>query len=482
MKTEPDRSYSTRTWRTALCAGVMLVLPGIALAAETQEMLPTTIPSYAGMIVAIVLVVTFLNGLFVAADTAIELLRSSHVKIVQNGQSERLQALIDGKPQYVAACTLGSQTMRAWMMILSFVPAPSLAHWYEAQNGITAEWWHVLVAGIVITLPVAAVNVIFGELVPKSYAAQYPHRVALRLYRMVRTTALVFAVPGRVLTGIANLVTKRFGASASFSIPNLAEEEIKSMVESAQEMGEIEEQEKELVHAVFEFGDTIVREVMTPRVDLDSAPITASIQEIMKIIVESGHSRIPLYEETDDEILGLVHAKDLMIAEMKQADQAQDLRTFLRPVIFVPENKPLHDLLREMQTERVQMAIVQDEFGGTAGVVTIEDIVEELLGDIVDEYDTDEKPIKPAGNAWDVEGKVNLYDLNNEIGTHFESEEFDTLGGYVFGLFGRQPKPEESYFHEGYKFTVTATDARRIVRVRVEKTDDLATQVEELIS
>ena len=189
---------------------------------------------------------------------------------------------------------------------------------------------------------------------------------------------------------------------------------------------------------------------MTPRVDLDAMPVKSDPADVVRVIEQTGHSRIPLYEETDDEILGVVHAKDLLGALAQ--GRTVDLRRQLRPVLTVPEGKGVHELLREMRAARTQMAIVQDEFGGTAGIVTIEDIVEELVGDIVDEYDAEEPDIVEMNEGWLVSGKVHLDDLNEAIGSDFESEEFDTLGGFVFGQFGRQPGEGDSIDLERFRF------------------------------
>jgi len=168
--------------------------------------------------------------------------------------------------------------------------------------------------------------------------------------------------------------------------------------------------------------------------------------------------------------LGIVHAKDLLMALVDNRDVV-DVRKLMRPALFVPENKDLHELLKEMRQGRVQMAVVQDEFGGTAGIVTVEDIVEELVGEITDEYDNEAPEIEKVGSSYLVLGKTHLGDVNQEVGSSFSSEEFDTIGGYVFGLFGRQPKLLDSIDFDGWKFTIAESDGRRIHRVRLDETD-----------
>ncbi len=425
-----------------------------------------------------ILVAIFLNALFVAGDTSIDLLRSAHIKALEreNGGYRVLQEIFDKKTKYVSTCTLGSQTMRAWMIILSFLAAPALAERLVGTWPNLDIWSAVFLGGIIISVPVAALNLVLGELVPRSYAVVHPGRTALRLNVFVRVLTFVFGPPGKVVMSIASLVTRRFGGKASFAVVNPAEEEIKNLVESAQETGEIEVDEKELLHSVFEFTDTIVREVMTPRVDMDAVSVANPPSEVVDLIQTSGHSRIPVYEETDDQIVGIVHAKDILMSQLR--GEKRTLRELMRPALFVPENKILHELLREMRSGRTQMAIVQDEFGGTAGIVTIEDIVEELVGEIVDEYDIEEPEVVPNGAGVSVGGKMNLYDLNDEIGSSFQSEEFDTVAGYVFGLFGRQPKKSESIESEGYRFLVEETDGRRIIRLHIEPVANSQDQIE----
>lgn len=481
MKTEPPQRTPRTRHSRFLLIGFLSGLSGIALGADgATTSLSTEVPGYLLPTFFFILLVILLNGLFVASEVSLNLLRGNHVKTLINGHAIRIQALVEQKDRYIATCTLGSQTMRAWMILLCFVPSPYLAHQYSLVTNSPDSWWVVFGIGVLLTLPVAGLNVIFGELVPRTYAIRFPVVVATKLCSLIRFSAILMGFPGRILTTIASLFTKKFGASASFVNPNQAEDEIKNIVETAGESGEIDEIEKELLHSVFEFTDTVAREVMTPRIDLDSAPISITQDALLDMIVETGHSRIPIYEETDDQIIGIIHAKDLLAAMRHK--QSVNLRTLLRPALSVPENKGLQDLLREMKSHRTQIAIVRDELGGTAGVVTIEDIVEELVGDIVDEYDQDESEIQHVESGWIIEGRTNIYDLNDEIGSSFFSEEFDTVGGFVFGLLGRQPDVGEFIVHQGYKFGIVETDSRRIVKLHIEKQETIQDQLEGLLN
>ncbi|AIE83559.1 hemolysin family protein [Fimbriimonas ginsengisoli] len=437
---------------------------GAQLSLAANEPIPVSGSAFIALIVAVI----FLNALFVAAETAVDLLRAIHVKHVKEedrANRERLQDLVDNKQRYATACTLASRIARVIIALAIVLLAASFDLGPNRSGSV--EIGHFLMNLVFVAIPVSLVNLVVGELVPKSFASLHPHRTGLRLYRLIRAAAVVFSVPASLLVGVANLVTRTFGGRASFTMPNQAEEEIRTIVESAQESGEIEIDEKKLLNSVFEFTDTVAREIMTPRVDMDAMPIKSDPADLVRVMQESGHSRIPLYEETDDQIVGIVHAKDILMRMV--GDDPISIRDIMRPALFVPEGKNLHELLREMRQGRSQMAVVQDEFGGTAGIVTIEDIVEELVGDIVDEYDTEEpEPVESDTGGFVAEGKTHLDDVNEEIGSSFESEEFDTVGGYVFGLFGRQPKPGESIQSEGYRFLVLETDGRRILKLRIE--------------
>jgi putative hemolysin len=418
--------------------------------------------------VLVVIGVIILNAFFVAGETASDLLKPMHVKHLRERnekQSKRLQVLVDDRLTYVAACQLGRDLARLLIFLMVLLIAPGLTR----EVGWEPTYVNYVFTAFLVMIPVGLLNLIF-ELVPRSYASLHPHGTAMRLFGFIRLSALLFSVPAKMATGLANLITARFGGRASFVIANQAEEEIKTIVESAQESGEIEVDEKELLHSVFEFTDTVAREVMTPRVDIDAMPITSTPNDLMNLIKESGHSRIPLYEQTDDQIVGIIHAKDLLMAMLNGS--APNVRDLLRPAIFVPENKNLHELLAEMRATRSQMVVVQDEFGGTAGIVTIEDIVEELVGDIVDEYDIEEPEVVDCEGGWIAHGRTHLDDINDRVGSEFSSEEFDTVGGLVFGLFGRQPRMNEGMESQGYRFTVIETDGRRIHKLRIDRIAD----------
>ena len=275
----------------------------------------------------------------------------------------------------------------------------------------------------------------------------------------------------KFFVGIANLFARPAGGSVGLRTSNDMGEEIRSLVESAGETGEMESDETELFHSVLEFSDTIAREIMTPRTDMDSVPIDINPYDLVELIQESGHSRIPIYEGSDDEIVGIVHAKDLFLAMLR--GKPVNISTLMRPALFVTENKSIDELLAEMRLTKSQMAVVKDEYGGTSGIVTIEDIIEELVGEIQDEHDDEEPEVSETQEGFLVDGKTHLDEVNEELGSNFESEDFDTIGGYVFGLFGRQPRQDEWLEHDGFQFNIAETDGKRIHRIRILVRDPL---------
>lgn len=443
-----------------------------ALVAQVRA-LPDPLPG--GVFVsALLALLVGLNALFVAGETAVEELKVVHVRHVREeneAHATKLQVLIDHQLRFATACSLGSRTVRLCMVFLVVVLGQNIAETLHRQASHPYHYGTVLFWALVVAIPVIAINLPVGELLPASYAEMHPHKAGLRLYRFIRAAGALFAMPAGILVGFSRAFTNLLAKRSDVESVIAPEEEIRTIVESAEETGDIASEERELIHSVFEFKDTIVREIMTPRVDLDAVALQTDPRAIVNLISETGHSRIPIYEETDDQIVGVIHAKDLLTRFIEDPESV-DLRKLIRPVLFVPEGKGIHEVLTELKAHRQQLAVVQDEFGGTAGVVTIEDIVEELVGDIVDEYDEEEHEVVAEGEGWLVEGKTHLDDVNEQIGSSFESDEFDTVGGYVFGQFGRQPKPEETIDLDGFCFTVVETDGRRVQKLRIERMEE----------
>ncbi|PLX85986.1 MAG: HlyC/CorC family transporter [Desulfuromonas sp.] len=251
----------------------------------------------------------------------------------------------------------------------------------------------------------------------------------------------------------------------------LTEKDLQEVISESEEEGIINEDEGDMLHSIFEFGETIVREIMVPRTDMVCCSITTSLDELVEAILTSGHSRIPVYEGSADRIVGLVYAKDLL---KYWGNRAQDISVgeVMRTPYFVPETKKIEELLQEFRTKRVHMAIAVDEYGGTSGLATIEDLLEEIVGDIQDEYDLEESWLQDEGDgAVQVDARLNIEELEEHFGIHILREKFDTVGGYLFHLLGHVPRAGEEIGDGGLVMTVLESDERKIHRVRIRRTD-----------
>jgi len=251
--------------------------------------------------------------------------------------------------------------------------------------------------------------------------------------------------------------------------PFVTEQEIKAMAEMASEEEVIEEGEKELIHSIFEFGDTLVREVMVPRPDIVAAPINSSVRQILDLVLRHGFSRIPVYRTTLDEIVGVVYAKDLL-RHLHAGKENVPLDSIMREPFFVPETKKIDDLLREMQLRRVHIAIVTDEYGSVAGLVTIEDLLEELVGEIADEYDREEPQIEPVDEqTYRVNGRLSIDDVNELLDVKLPHEEWDTVAGLMNELLGAVPTQGETVTYDNITLTAEKVQGRRIAKVLIRK-------------
>ncbi|MCH8274540.1 MAG: HlyC/CorC family transporter [Armatimonadetes bacterium] len=438
---------------------------GLLSYAVLWDVTPTGALYAAGLIVGLMA----LNGLFQAGEAALSGLRRSRLEeMAEEGdpKADRLQRLYDDVETYCATCQVGIQISRICMVTVAVLASPRLAQTLSGRSDFAAAW--LLLSILLVLFIVGMANMVFVELLFRGFARKKAEAWATRLFKfLVATRYLLWP-----LTNLAMLVSRalarRLGIGPVFAPPVVTEEELRGMLESSGESGELIEDEKEMMYSIMEFTDTVAREVMTPRTDIKAAEISSEPLDVARLIEETGHTRIPIYEGSIDRIIGIVHAKDLLKAMVDGG--ITRLSQMVRPAHFIPERKDLHQLLGEFRSGRTQMAIVQDEYGGTAGLVTIEDLVEEIVGEIVDEYDEETPEVqKLAERTWLIHGKMNLEDVNDEIGSHFESEEFDTIGGFVFGLFGRQPSANECVPHGGWELTVAETDGRRIQRVKARR-------------
>ncbi len=315
---------------------------------------------------------------------------------------------------------------------------------------------------------------VIAEVGPRTLAIQHMEAVGLAVARPVHALGRGLGPLGRVLIWLANAIISPLPGRGIPKGPFVTEEEIRDLDEEDDDDDdddddEIEEDERQLIHSIFEFGDTVVREVMVPRPDMVTAKTDAPLDEVLGIIIQAGYSRIPIYEGDIDNVVGVLYAKDLLkrIHESKGDAKASSLG---RAPLFIPEQKKVAELLREMQKEHVHMAIVVDEYGGTAGLVTIEDLIEEIVGEIVDEYDQEEPLVEPLDDVTiRVDAKLPIDEVNELLDADLPHEEWDTVGGLVFGLTGRVPIPGEVVHYDTLEFRTERVAGRRIQKVVIRK-------------
>ena len=322
---------------------------------------------------------------------------------------------------------------------------------------------------VISTVVMTIILFVFAEVTPKTFAVQHTDRVALRLAPAIVAVPRAVGPAASVLIKIANVVMPGRGLPEG---PFVTEEEIRAMADVGAVEESIEEEEKDLIHSIFEFGDTLVREVMVPRPDMVASPVDASLRDVLDLILQRGFSRIPVYRGTVDEIVGVAYAKDLL-RHLYAGKENVALDRIVRQPHFVPETKKVADLLKEMQQRRVHIAIVLDEYGSVAGLVTIEDLLEEIVGEIADEYDREEPQIRPAGDGrFRVNGRCSIDDLNEVLDADLPHEEWDTVAGLIYSLLGHVPTAGEHVHFDGFEFTVEAVQGRRIAHVLIERGPD----------
>jgi putative hemolysin len=363
--------------------------------------------------------------------------------------------LVDERSRLLATILIGNTVV--------LLAADSLATWIMIREGVPhAAVWSTVMMAILILL--------FGEIVPKTIAVANPSRWAIVLAPLLERVAWLFNPVNRIFVVLTNVIVRPFGIQPASQGPFVTEEDIRTLVNVGAEQKVLEEEERKMIHSVIEFGDTIVREVMTPRPEMVCVSVDQAPRIALELVISEGYSKLPIYEETVDNIAGAVYERDLLAALANGTIDNVTLRSLMRPVVFVPENKKVADLFREMKRQNFSLAIVLDEYGGTAGLVTLEDILEEIVGEIRDEHDIgEEEPIRRIDqDEAVVDARVNIEDVNAELGTHIPHEEFETIGGYVVGRFGRLPREgEEIDAEDGVRLRVERMRNRRILSVRV---------------
>ncbi len=427
-----------------------------------------------GELVVIVLL-TFLEGFFVAGEIALVSIRRSRVEqLVDEGRpgARRVRRLLDEPGRFLAVSQLGLTVIGFFASAYAAVSlVDSLKRVLEPVAGTNAEG----IALVVVTVLLALFTIVFAELVPKTLALANAERVAIALSLPIEFLARALSPLIALLTGITSAIAKLFGANVT-NEAQITAEELRLIVERGGEQGILEAEEEQMINAVIELGSRRVHEVMVPRIAMATIQATATFDEAIETIVEHGHSRIPVYDESVDEILGILYAKDLLPFLREAAGPRPELRSFLRTPVYIPESMTIDDLLHEFQRRKVHIAIVLDEYGGTAGLVTIEDLLEEIVGEIQDEYDVEEPMVvRLSEDEARLDGRASVDELEELFDAHLgleDEDEYDTIGGLIYHRIGGVPTPGDRVEVNGLTLTVETTDGRRVGKVLVVRRRD----------
>ena len=384
-----------------------------------------------------------------------------NVKIHRENVPKKVLSLLNDPRKLLVSLLAGNTFVNITIASL----AAYLTHEYAQENQ-----WSETVLILVEVLIVSVVVLIFGEIFPKLFAIRNSEKFAEKVYLPLKFIILILSPITVVFHGISKLITKLLPIQKEKIFDS--EEELKILTELGEEAGTLQEEESDMIQSIFEFNEKNVREIMTPRVDMVALDSTASIDEVMDMVTDKQFSKIPVFKENVDNIRGIIYAKDLL-PYLTGSRPNIPLTSISRVPFFVPETKLIDDLMKDFRSKKTNVAIVVDEWGGTSGLITLEDIVEEVLAEIRDPYDKEESPIVPQkDNTFIVDAKISIYDYEEEFEIEFpEDREYDTLAGYIFDTIGDIPKVEQKTQFLNHQFTVKKLDGNRIgkVHVHIEK-------------
>ncbi len=414
------------------------------------------------------------TGFFVAAEFAIVKVRSSRIdQLVAEGKRGALAAkkVTTNLDEYLSACQLGITVTAMGLGWLGEPTIEKLLHPLFEKWNLNPSISSVLTFGLAFMI-MTYLHVVVGELAPKTMAIQKAERVTLLLAAPLMMFYKVMYPFIWVLNGSARVVTGLFGLKpASEHEVAHTEEELRLILSDSYESGEINQAEYKYVNNIFEFDNRIAKEIMVPRTEIVGFYLEDSVEEHMKVIQNERYTRYPIFGEDKDDIIGMVNVKDFFIRYMTEDQKdLSSIRSYMRPIIEVMETTPIHDLLLQMQKKRIPMAVLYDEYGGTAGIVTLEDILEEIVGEIRDEYDEDEAPPIQHVNEQHiiVDGKVLISEVKDLFGLHIEEDDVDTIGGWIM-MQNHEIEEGQHVEAEGYEFKVLEKDAYQIKRVEIRK-------------
>lgn len=418
-----------------------------------------------------IVVLILLNGFFAGAEISVVSVRRSQILNLVNSGSKRarlVQKFIDRPDSFLATIQVGVTLAGTTASVLAGnAVVPYLSSWLQSQ-GLSGET-ATQTAVILVIILVSYLLLVLGELVPKYLAYAYPRKIALASAPALGLVSKLAFLPARILSVSARAFLFPLGLAKKQKAGAFTEEEINLILSEGEREGRFDQSERELIRGVFEFADTSVRQAMTPRIEIEGIDINSTQEQILKTITTEGYSRYPIYDRTLDEIKGILHSKDIIA--LLAASDVLVMQDLIRPITFVPDSKPIANLLREFQLKQEHMAIVLDEFGGTAGLITLEDILEEIVGEIRDEHDAEIEPFtRIDADTCLVQAKYPIEDFNSAFSTTLpEDGRADTVAGYVFNHLGRLPVKRERILIDDLEFEIISLVGARIDMMKVRR-------------
>lgn len=435
--------------------------------------MPESLLTSFGILAALALIA--LNGFFVAAEFALVRVRDTRVQQLEEEGDPKAPGLRDAlrdMDAYLSVCQVGI-TMAS--LALGWVGEPVVAALirpiFEAV-GLTNERLIEIIAVVLGFSLITYAHLVFGEQAPKYFSIQKAEGVALRISRPLKLSMIALRPVIWLVNTSTNFVLRPWGIRLGKDMDVHSEEELRLMITSSVASGELEPEERDYLNNVFDFGDTVAREIMVPRPDIEALSKDTPLEELAEAAAFGRFTRYPVYEEDLDHVLGSVHVKDLFRAAGEQPEEF-GIHPLIRECLVVPENKPIEQLLKEFQGRKLQMAIVIDEWGSVEGLITIEDVLEELVGEIQDEFDRDEATIEQLGDGiYAIDGRIPIDDVNERFGLNLQDEDFETIGGYVLGALGRSPDAGDIVEADKVALTVKAVDGSRVSMLTLRQNTD----------
>ncbi|CCC57691.1 MULTISPECIES: hemolysin family protein [Caloramator] len=416
----------------------------------------------------LIFVLILINGFFAASEIAIISVNRNKISMqAQEGDKKALliQRLFKEPSKFLATIQVGI-TLTGFLASAS--AAVSISTYFSQYLKRLNIPFSDQISLLLVTLFISYITLVLGELLPKRLALQNPERIAFSIIGTIVFISKITAPFVKILTLSTNFFAKLFGVGATYEEEKVTEDEIRMMIDVGEENGVLNETEKEMIDGIFEFDDTLAKEVMTPRTAVFAIDINSPLEEIIHQIIEEQYSRIPVYDGDIDNIVGILYMKDLFVEMASKKLDEISIKDLLRPAYFVPDTKKIDRLFRELQASKNHMAILIDEYGGVSGIITIEDLIEEIVGNIADEYDEDVKDFqKLDSNVYIVDGLVSIDEVNEKLNLKLPTEHHDTIGGFVLNLIGNIPETGESVQFENITFTVEKIDEKRIEQIKI---------------